>query len=185
MKRVGFALFAIGMLIGISSAAKMPAEGQSWPDTIGVFLTGAVMAAIGVALWRMDVRKRLRDGVRAAAADDKTNPAVLLEHAVAPVKSLGKELDSLSEKQVMERIDTILESYIVPFAEARRSVVDGFGMGQGVDILFRVAFAERMFNRVWSAASDGHIEEARASFREAADALVEVQRLMQQRQADA
>jgi len=185
MKHAGVALFAIGILIGISGGAKMPAESQRWPDTIGIFLTGAIMAAIGVVLWRMDIRKQLRDGIRVVATDDKANPTPLLEHAVTPVEALSKELDSLSEKQLMERIDTILESYILPFAEARRSVIDRFGMGQGADILVTVAFAERMFNRVWSAASDGNIEEARASFRDAADALAEARRLMQRRQADA
>ena len=47
-KRIAWALFGIGTVIAISGGAKLPVEGTDWPDTVVLFLGGAVLAAGGV-----------------------------------------------------------------------------------------------------------------------------------------
>ena len=49
----------------------------------------------------------------------------------------------------------------------------GRGHGVGKEILVTAAYAERMLNRVWSAAADGHGPEASASLVEAVGAMKE------------
>ena len=55
---------------------------------------------------------------------------------------------------------------------------DLIGMSHGAEILVATAYGERMLNRVWSAAADGYLEEARSSFREASSAFDEAATMM-------
>jgi hypothetical protein len=59
----------------------------------------------------------------------------------------------------------------------RRKIIDRLGMSKGSEILVVVAYGERMLNRVWSAASDGHLPEARSSYPEARAAFHQAQDL--------
>ena len=51
-------------------------------------------------------------------------------------------------------------------------------MEKGAEILVTLAFGERMMNRVWSAAADGHLPEATASLNESTDAFIEAAALL-------
>jgi hypothetical protein len=46
-------------------------------------------------------------------------------------------------------------------------------MDRGAEILVVIAFGQRMLNRVWSAAADRHLPEARSCYPDAVEALEE------------
>lgn len=143
-----------------------------WPSSLPFFIMGALVACFGLFVWRkavtQEVQARLAD-----QDDDEMNPFSLLEQVQEPLETLQNDIDTLSEEEVCERVDQVLGDYILPFAEVRRNVIEQLGMESGAEILVTVAFGERMLNRVWSAASDGHLPEARSVLPDAVSAFKE------------
>lgn len=180
-KKIAWALFGVGTAIAISGGAKLPAEGSDWPDTVRMFLVGALLAAVGVFLWRKAMQAEKKANLSAAVSGDSAKPSAfkLLADAMEPSKQLQSAAADLDEAALTKKVDELLETYILPFAEVRQTVIDRFGMTTGAEILVTVAYGERMLNRVWSAASDGHLPEARACVPEAVDALVQAQDLIE------
>ncbi len=143
-----------------------------WPDSLPVFLVGFLLALFGLFQWRSAVQAEA-----AAQADkegtDSSNPFALLAKMQGPLQQLQEDIGDLDEQQVCDRVDTILNHYVLPFAEVRRGVIDRLGMELGAEVLVIIAYGERMLNRVWSAASDGHLPEATSVLPDAVDALAE------------
>jgi hypothetical protein len=143
------------------------------------FLAGILLAVVGVVAWRIDVHRK-------AAADtsdgtsDGHDPLWLLRGVVKPARRVESELDKLDAHRLTEEVDRLLEDYVLPLAEIRRDVIDHFGMAAGAEILVTVAVGERMLNRTWSAAADGHIQEARSCYPEAVRAFEQAERLVQE-----
>ena len=55
-RTVGFVMYALGIVIAISGAAKVPAENQQWPDTLPWFAAGVFVCCIGLVCWRLSLR---------------------------------------------------------------------------------------------------------------------------------
>lgn len=167
--------FGVGIIIAIAGATKLPADGTKWPDTWPAFLIGALLSVAGIVLWRLSEAKR--DAAASQGEDGKSDPLELLQAAVPAVKTIESELGGLTTETLCERIDAVLQDYIVPAAEARQDLVKKLGMERGAEILVTAAYAERMLNRVWSASADGHLPEASASLSEAVGAIQETAEL--------
>jgi len=166
-------LFTIGIIIAISGGAKLPEEGQDWPDSVPIFLVGAALSVVGLVGWRRAAAQAASDPTGASGAD----PFVLLESVLAPARALLDDLEGLSHQQLCDRVDGLLQEYILPFAEVRQGVINRLGMKEGAEILVVIAYGERMLNRVWSAAADGHLPEATAVYPDALQAFEEAARL--------
>ena len=161
--------FGVGIIIAIAGATKLPADGTKWPDTWPIFLIGALLSVAGIVLWRMAEAKQ--DAAAAPGEDGKSDPLELLQAAVPAVKAVEADFKALTSDALCERIDAVLQDFIVPAAEARQDLVKKLGMERGAEILVTAAYAERMLNRVWSASADGHLPEAGSSLTEAAEAI--------------
>jgi len=199
MKSIGFLIFVAGIIIAISAGAKLSpsrlalenseessdssastgtaaeASPARFPDTVSVFAGGAVLCSIGLTLWWGVVRAE-RDAARSSANDDSAsdnNPVTILHQLQQGLTAMLNDLDELNESELQLRIDSLIDSHVTPLAETRHRIIDRFGMTQGSEILVATAYGERMLNRVWSAAADGYLDEARSSFREAATAFDE------------
>jgi len=177
MKRLGFLLFCLGIVGAILCAAKMPAEGQEWSDMLVYFGAAIALGIVGLVLWRRGVSQEAQ--AAAKATGDSANPVTLLSGLPEPLAALSGDIEQLDASQLTERVDDLLNRFVLPFAEVRQTLIDRMGMEKGADVLVTVAFGERMLNRVWSAAADGHLPEARASFVDAHDALLEAASLVQ------
>lgn len=163
--------FGVGIIVAIAGATKLPADGTKWPDTWPVFLIGAVLSVAGIVLWRMAEAKS--DAAAGAGDNGAADPLDLLQAVVPAVKAIETDFKSLTSDTLCERIDAVLQEYIVPAAEGRQELVKKLGMERGAEILVTAAYAERMLNRVWSASADGHLPEAGASLSEALGAIQE------------
>lgn len=179
MYRISQILFVAGTILAIASAAKMPEKVGDFPDTWPVAVAGAILAAIGVGLWRLQVRKALEAVKSGETATDGPNAAQLLTDMQAPMAELTESAGAMDATALEAKVDELMEAWVLPFAEARQQIIDRFGMATGAEILVTVAYGERMLNRVWSAAADGHLPEARACVPEATDALAEAARLLE------
>ena len=164
MSKAGFLIFIVGIATAISGGAKMPIDGTKWPDTVPLFLVGCVISILGLVIWRKAVAA---EASSAEANGEKRDAVSILAELMEPAKKLAAEIDSLEAEAINARADALLETYILPFAEDRNSVLQKYGMDVGADVLCTMAFGERMLNRVWSASADGHVVEARNSFPQA------------------
>ena len=149
---------------------------RGWPATTAPWIVFALLACVGVLLWRSGA-KRSAQAQSSAAHDESKNPFSLLDRLIPAAQQSASEVDTLECEDLRQRADALLEEYLLPLAEVRQRIIDRVGMKLGSEILVTVAYGERILNRVWSAAADGHLPEARACLPEAVDALVEAQRL--------
>ena len=147
-----------------------------FPDTWWIFACGFVCGVTGIVLWRRShaLEKRRDHAVARGADNDPTEILVALKE---PAQRLYDDIDELNADEILRRADQLLEDFVLPFAEVRHRVIDRFGMTRGAEILVTVALGERMLNRTWSAAADGHLPEARASYPESIHAFREATRL--------
>jgi len=174
---LGPLLFGLGVVVAIASSAKMPAEGTSWPDTVLVFVIAALSCALGIFLWRRDLAAARAEGAKeqAGSAD---SPEALLSGLMEPLSDFVDQIGTMDADGICARVDQLLEKYVLPFAEGRQKVLDSMGMEKGAEILVVMAYGERMLNRTWSAAGDGHLPESRASLPESAEAFREAYALI-------
>ncbi|MDP6946482.1 MAG: hypothetical protein QF464_20200 [Myxococcota bacterium] len=172
----GFILFVIGIIVAILGSAKVPAEVGGWPDTWGVFLAGGGIALVGLALWRRHTQQQAK--AQSAAVESANDPFKLLQGLADPMETLKTDLETLDTDELTARVDALLNQFVLPFAQVRQVVLDRLGMEKGAEILVVVAFGERLLNRVWTAAADGHLPEAQACFPEAHEAFIEAQAML-------
>ncbi len=177
MRIVAYILFASGVMLAISGAAKLPdveaseATGfaERFPDSWPVFAVGFALTVAGLVIWWKD--EFIQRAAHHAEDGDGSNPLTLLRGLVPQLQELSSDFAQLSETQITDRVEHLLEHTVLPFSEGRHKVISWMGMGAGADLLVTAAFGERMLNRVWSAAADGHLEEARNSLTEAVSAF--------------
>ena len=79
--------------------------------------------------------------------------------------------DSIDVYTMHGKIDAELAEELDRFANARESMIHGFGMMPYADIMDHFARGERMINRAWSASADGYIDEVWKSIDYGADEL--------------
>lgn len=167
------ALYAEGAAGSVVSV-DLPVDAK-WPGTTPLWALFAFVAAVGVALWRYGVKQQAKTGLDHVADDE--NPFTLLSRLAPAARELGEQIGSLEVREVPERVEALLTTYVLPLALVRQKIIDRLGMKAGSEILVVVAYGERMLNRVVSAASDGHLPEALASYPDALAALEEADRL--------
>jgi hypothetical protein len=189
MKTAGFLIFVLGVMIGISAAAKLsPAKLETdeaaaaklsrWPDTVPMFGLGVVVSVVGLGMWWSVV---LKERAEARAAGEGTGegsvlgPSQLVAQIQQPLKELAADIGSLDGPALCQRVESLNDQFVAPLADGRQRFVDRFGLAGGSEALNETAFGERMLNRVWSAAADGHLEEARSSFEEAVEAFAQAE----------
>jgi hypothetical protein len=180
MRILAYILFGGGIMAAISGAAKLPAaipEGTTptfldrFPDTLPEFTIAFIATVVGLIIWWKDVFAQRK--ANQAVESDESNPLTLLAGLAPQLSDLASSIDQLEGEAITAHVEQILEHTVLPFAEARQKLFDRLGMRAGADLLVTAAYGERMLNRTWSAAADGHLTEARSSFREATQAFDE------------
>jgi len=173
---LGQALFVAGIGATIICGAKAPIGEETWPTTLPYFLLGGVVAAVGIFLWRKALAIQKAQGT--LQGDDAKDPVQLLRDLAAPLQTLRTEAATLETAALVVRVDALLDEFVLPMGESRQQFIDRYGMDKGAELLVTLAFGERMLNRVWSAAADGHLPEAVSSLEESADAFEEAVSLL-------
>jgi hypothetical protein len=158
-------LTTAGIIVAVCAAAKLPAEGEQFPTTTAVSLGALAVAAMGLVAWRIaDRRVPVDAGHDRGEAGD---PIELARQILQPVRQLCADAPSLDGDRLREEVDQIIDRYVLPFTSARDVVVHRLGIRQGAELVIDFALGERLLNRVWSAAADGHLPEALAALRQA------------------
>lgn len=150
MRTMALCIIALAFLVGSLLTVIHPSEIQ-WPLYLPVLLLGAV----GVGLMK-------RGEKQAAQHSD-----VLDENIHLLAVSLANIVRNLTELQgnklpVYEarfEIDRLFREDLINFAEARKAMSHKFGLQHYADVMSGFAAGERYINRVWSASTDGYVDE--------------------------
>lgn len=172
MKQLGFGVFVIGIIIAVLGGTKVPTEQGGWPTTWWVFCIGAAVAVVGLIVWHKQTRAAAQEEIERSSGEG-LDPKSILLGIRNPLNEFADRIEGMSAEQITATVDDLLTNHVLPFAQIRQQLVDTMGMEKGAEVLVTVAFAERLLNRVWSAAADGHLPEARKCFPEAYDAFNE------------
>jgi hypothetical protein len=156
---------------------KAAREAGSFSSSLPGFGGGIVLCAVGLILWwktTLDERSEARAALDSGEGSI-LGPVQLVAQIQQPLRDLVADIESLDGPGLCQRVEALNDGFVAPLADGRQRFVDRFGLAGGSEALNETAFGERMLNRVWSAAADGHLEEARSSFGEAVEAFAQAE----------
>jgi len=158
---------------------------------VAAFLTGAFLASLdprsvnwalmaptlgvgvlGLLLYRKAHHREVRAGTRLAG--NIRTLGECLDNIHRNLEAICARGDDLPVYEARFEIDRLFREDLDNFASARESMIHVFGMQNYADVMSNFAAGERYVNRVWSASTDGYVDEvrmylerAREQFREA------------------
>jgi hypothetical protein len=112
-------------------------------------------------LWlhRKAARGEIRSGQRLAGNIQVLSAS--LENICSNLEAVCARGEELPVYEARFEIDRLFREDLSAFAEARESMIHVFGMQNYADVMSNFAAGERYVNRVWSASTDGYIDEVR------------------------
>lgn len=154
MRPLALLLVVAGFLAGAYQAVRVP-QGVS----IAPYLAALVLGAAGVALLRWHARKTASAAETVAAGMSELRERIgrLAENA----RTFELDAPTLPVDDFRQRVETVFADDLSGFAERRETISVRHGLQAYADVMSPFASAERHLNRVWSASTDGYIEEAR------------------------
>lgn len=153
MKNLGYALISLGFLTAAYQAVRSQ-EGIS----VSAFLTGLAVGVIGVVLVRLVLRREATHEERLATNIETLETS--LSSIVGKLETLDQEKDTTDVYDLRHRIDERFPDHLDAFVQARQSIAHSFSLQAYADVMSPFATGERHLNRVWSASTDGYIDEA-------------------------
>ncbi len=133
--------------------ASLDQETINWP----YFIPTIILGIVGVFM--------LKSGEKAAAQDDSllANDKKVLEQSLKNILANLTELNGRKDKvptyDMRFEIDRIFREDLNNFADSRDSMKHLYGLMAYADIMSSFAAGERYLNRVWSASTDGYVDE--------------------------
>ena len=167
MKAIALLLIVASFLVGAFLSSLDPRT-VNWTLMVPALMVGVV----GLWLHRKAEHGELRGGQRLAV--DMEALASSLENICQGLENVCAQGDKLPVYEARFEIDRLFRDDLNRFVEARESMIHVFGMQNYADVMSNFAAGERYINRVWSASTDGYVDEvrmylerARAQFAEA------------------
>jgi len=166
MKPLALLMIAVSFLAG-SFLAVLDPKLVNWNYFVPVLLVGV----IGLWIFRKARHAETRSGQRL------TDNIEILDKSLGNIQqnleNLCRRENDLPVYEARFEIDRLFREDLNNFAEARESMIHVFGMQNYADVMSNFAAGERYINRVWSASTDGYVDEvhlylerARAQFAE-------------------
>ena len=152
MKKIGYLLVFIGF-IAASLVSVTDVLQVNWMH-FSIFL---FISIIGIFLIRSSEKKETMHEETLS----KNMKAIeeSLERIVGDVKLIRSGIDPNKPQDVHRRIDEKLPDHLETFIESRKTIGHVHGLQAYGHVMNYFATAERYLNRVWSASTDGYIDE--------------------------
>jgi len=166
MRKIGYLMITVGFLAG-ALAATVDKENVLW----GYFAPSLAVGVAGVAMARLGRRRESR--VEGKLASDIQSIEASLKRVVENITRLNAQKTSINTYDVRRRIDELFPEDLTVFVEARESIAHSYGLSAYADVMSSFAAGERYLNRVWSASSDGYVDEVAAYLEKAQTQFVE------------
>ena len=174
MKLLGYALISIGFLGGAYTAVRQ-VEGVD----VAAFIAWLAAAVLGVIVVRRAGHKEATDTVRLTSNIETIEGS--LRRIVEEADRLNEEKEAINVYDLRHVIDQRFPEELTLFVDARESIAHSYGLQAYADVMSRFAAGERYLNRVWSASTDGYVDEASRyiqrsaeQFHEALDEFTEI-----------
>lgn len=152
MKNLAFLLVALSFLGG-SFLTSLDKEHVNWMYFVPVLLVGFVAAIMFRKLSHADNKQ---------GHVLQNNKKVLIEsmgNILTNLEALNGNKENIPTYEMRFEIDKLFRDDLINFADARESMKHIFGLQHYADIMSSFAAGERYINRVWSASTDGYIDE--------------------------
>jgi hypothetical protein len=169
MKALSLILIIASFLAGAFLSVLDPRT-VAWTYMLPVLAVGVV----GLVLYRRAHHGEARAGHRLAGNIDTLGRS--LDNILSNLQALNARGDDLPVHEARFEIDRLFREDLNNFAEARESMVHVFGMQNYADVMSNFAAGERYINRVWSASTDGYIDEVRSYLARAMEQFTEGRR---------
>lgn len=176
MKRLGFLMVTVGF-VAAALAAVIETDTVRWLWYIPALAFGVA----GVVMIRTHVARHTK-AVHYVAANIETIEASLGRIA-ANVSKLNADKHAIDTYDVRHRIDELFLDDIETFVDARQSIAHRYGLAAYGEVMTTFAAGERYLNRVWSASSDGYIDEVHEYLAKAKDQFAETLAILARLQA--
>jgi hypothetical protein len=145
-----FAAFLAGSFLSVLDPYEM-----NWTLMVPTLLIGAV----GLFLYRRCHHAETRSSDKLSG-----NIGILttsLANIVQNLEQMNAGKDELPVYEARFEIDKKFRDDLTNFADARESMIHVFGIQNYADVMSGFAAGERYLNRVWSASTDGYVDEVR------------------------
>lgn len=172
-----FLLVIVGF-IGAALVAVLDVTSVNWLWYAVPLLIGFT----GVFWHRHQINAHASDATRVAGNLSTLENALTV--LVNRLQSLNDQRDSLKVDEFRHAIDRELRTELHNFAESRHAMQQAFGLQGYADVMSAFASAERYVNRVWSASSDGYIDEVMTYLERALQQLADAREQFNQLKAD-
>ncbi|HEC04470.1 MAG TPA: hypothetical protein ENI81_13125 [Phycisphaerales bacterium] len=152
MKNIGYLMITLGFLAGALTAV-VDKEQIRWD----YFALALIAGAAGVALVRTSGKMENRHEGKLASNMQAVETS--LDRIVKNMTGLNAEKASINTYDVRHRIDELFTDDLNTFVEARESIAHAHSLNAYADVMSSFAAGERYLNRVWSASTDGYVDE--------------------------
>jgi hypothetical protein len=165
MRGFGYFLITAGFLAGAFLAVRQ-VEGVELAPFIGALFVGLV----GIVLVRTAARQAARDQVTLTANIQSIEDS--LSQVVQDARRIWTEREQIDIYDLRHEIDRSFRENLNTFVEARESIAHTYGLKAYSNVMSQFAAGERYLNRVWSASTDGYIDEAHTYLERARDQFI-------------
>ena len=154
MKNLALILVVVSFLVGAFLSSLDPRT-INWTYMVPTLAVGL----IGLWLHRKATHGEIRAGHR--LADNMQVLSTSLANICRNLEAVCARGEDLPVYEARFEIDRLFREDLSAFAEARESMIHVFGMQNYADVMSNFAAGERYVNRVWSASTDGYVDEVR------------------------
>ncbi len=152
MKNISFSFVVLAFLGGAFLTSLSETE-VNWTYFVPIMVLGF----IGAFLYIKEANKAATHG------DTLKNNRIILSESlhkiVTNLDALDGRKDSIPTYEMRFEIDRLFRDDLMQFADARNSMKHLFGIQAFADVMSSFAAGERYINRIWSASTDGYIDE--------------------------
>ncbi|NVJ71341.1 MAG: hypothetical protein HWE08_13350 [Alphaproteobacteria bacterium] len=152
MKTVAYLLVMLSFLAG-AFLASLDKLAMDWV----VFIPVMVVGVVGVVLLKRAEAAEAKDSTKLAHHRGELESS--LKNILKNLEDIHGRKDKVPTYDMRFEIDRLLREDLNRFADARDSMKHIFGLQAYADIMSSFAAGERYINRVWSASTDGYVDE--------------------------
>ncbi|GJM09987.1 MAG: hypothetical protein DHS20C11_22630 [Lysobacteraceae bacterium] len=154
MKALSYLLLVIGFL-GAAFVASLDPRAVNWL----AYIPCIVVCGLGVFFNKKADHAHAKDDTRMGENMDTLRNS--LANIVKNLNDLNDRRMELPVYEVRFDIDKLFRADLNAFADSRETISHRYGLKQYADVMSAFAAGERYINRVWSASTDGYVDEVR------------------------
>jgi len=153
-------LFALLLIVVAFLAGSLLASLDPFVVNWGLMVPTLLVGVAGLWLYRRAQHSEIRSGGRLQG--NIRSLGECLDNIHRNLEAVCARGDDLPVYEARFEIDRLFREDLARFAEARESMIHVYGMQNYADVMSNFAAGERYINRVWSASTDGYIDEVRS-----------------------